>query len=263
MRFNLLGPFEILKDDGGSCTPQTPKVCQVLALALTSPNKIVSVESFIRELWGDSPPRSALTTLQTYIYHVRKLFLKENGSEEKRPAIVTCPSGYLLEVDESALDVADFERLVQQGKRHLETEDPEVASRLLKEALEIWRGPALSNIPVGPLLEAHTSYFTEIRIRAAELRVEAEQRLGRHRELIPELRGLVREYPFNEWFYGQLISALSRSGRRAEALQVYQDLRQFLGSELGLDPSPEIQQIQQEVLGATPATRAGYSVAYA
>lgn len=256
MRFKLLGPFEIVTASGRLCTPRTPKVCQVLALTLATPNKMVSVDLFIQEIWGEKPPRSAMTTLQTYIYHVRKMFARELGSGDDRPTIVTHPSGYLIQVDEESLDVTAFERLVQEGRRQLDADSPEFASRLLREALDLWRGTPLSNVPVGPVLEMQTTYLTEVRIRAAELRVEAEQRLNRHRELIPELRTLVREYPYNEWFHGQLINSLSRSGRRAEALQVYQELRQVLDSELGLDPSAEVQQQQQEVLRSSAVSGA-------
>ncbi|MEU6057085.1 AfsR/SARP family transcriptional regulator [Streptomyces sp. NPDC047097] len=264
MRFNLLGPFELLDDAGESYTPQTPKVCQVLALALTSPNKIVSVESFIQELWGDNPPRSALTTLQTYIYHARKLFAQERFAASERPAIVTRPSGYLVEVDEQLLDVTHFGRLLAQGKQHLDADEPALASTDLHEALRLWRGPALANTTVGAVLSAQVTYLTEVRIRTTELRIEAERLLGRHRELIPELRSLVQEYPFNEWFHGQLIDALSRSGRRAEALQSYQELRRILHSELALEPSPELQQLQQRLLGhPTPMRRERYDVATA
>ncbi|WP_244501168.1 AfsR/SARP family transcriptional regulator [Streptomyces sp. TP-A0874] len=259
LRFNLLGPFEIVNDEGKCCTPHTPKVCQVLALVLTRPNEMVSVESFIQELWGEEPPRSALTTLQTYVYHARKLFAESGMEAPGEPRLVTRAPGYMIRVEDHELDVLVFEQMVRQGRRSLqEEEEAEVAAKLLREALGMWRGPTLANIAVGPVLSAQITYLSEIRIRAAELSIEAEKRLGRHRELVPELRSLVREYPYNEWFHGQLMDVLSLSGRRAEALQAYQDLRGILADELGMEPSPEIQQLQRRVLGSPLSSRSSH-----
>ncbi len=249
MRFNVLGPFEMLNDEGKPCTPHTPKVCQVLALTLTRMNEMVPVEVFFQELWGENPPRSALTTVQTYVYHARKLFVKEGLQTTGRQLLVTRSPGYMIQIEDHELDAAVFERLVQEGRKHLDANEPGIAARKLREALGMWHGSALANIAVGPVLAAHISYLAEIRIWAAELRIEAEKRLGRHRELIPELRSLVGEYPFNEWFHGQLIDVLSLSGRRAEALQAYQALRGLLDDELGMKPSVEIQRLQRQVLG--------------
>ncbi|MEV1087180.1 AfsR/SARP family transcriptional regulator [Streptomyces microflavus] len=260
MRFNLLGPFEIVNHEGKAYSPHTPKVCQVLALALTRPNEIVPVDSFIQELWGDNPPPSALTTLQTYIYHARKLFALEGIETAERNLIITRTPGYLIQVEAHEVDLTRFEQLVVQGRQCLDANEPATASETLREALGMWRGTTLSNITVGPVLAAQVTYMSEIRIRATELLIEAEKQLGRHRGLIPELRLLVREYPFNEWFHGQLISVLNFSGRRAEALQAYHDLRVILNDRLGIDPSPEIQKLQQEVLGHTvPDRRKTYS----
>ncbi|UGY92994.1 AfsR/SARP family transcriptional regulator [Streptomyces gobiensis] len=248
MRFNLIGPFEIITDEGRAYTPRTPKVCQLLALLLTRPNEIVMIDSLIRELWGCNPPRSALTTLQTYVYHSRKMFANEGLTSPERELLLTRPPGYLIRVDAEELDTQIFERLIRQGRDHLANGEPELAAKRLRDALALWRGPALANISAGEILMARISYLEELRIRAVELRIEADKQLGRHRELIPELRSLVKEYPFNEWFHGQLIDMLNTAGRRAEALQAYQNLRKTLHDELGLEPSTALQQLQYEVL---------------
>ncbi|GGX91758.1 AfsR/SARP family transcriptional regulator [Streptomyces hiroshimensis] len=255
MRFNLIGPFEIVTGDGRPPhLPSTPKVCQTLALLLTRPNEIVTSESLIQELWGETPPRSALTTLQTYIYHARKMFIAERLVPAERALLITQPPGYLIRVEDHEVDIKIFERLVLQGKTALENGRPEAAVQRLEQALALWRGPALSNIPAGDVLTGRIVHLNELRIRALELRIEAELQLGRQRESIPLLRALVNDYPLNEWFHGQLISALNHSGRRAEALQAYQSLRRILNDELGLEPSPELQRLQLDVLNPDPAT---------
>ncbi|MEO3977577.1 AfsR/SARP family transcriptional regulator [Streptomyces sp. CAU 1734] len=244
MRFNLIGPFEIVTDDGRIHRPGTPKVCQTLALLLTRPNEIVTAESLIQDLWGEKPPRSAVTTLQTYVYHARRMFVNENLAAPGRSLIVTSPPGYAIRVDDSEVDIRIFERLVAQSRNELSEGDPLAALTTVRRALDLWRGPALSNFPAGDVLTGHIVHLEELRIRAFEIRIEAEDQLGRHRESIPELRRLINDYPLNEWFHSQLIAALGAAGRRAEALQAYQNVRRLLADELGLEPSLELKQLQ-------------------
>ncbi|MFF4160579.1 BTAD domain-containing putative transcriptional regulator [Streptomyces sp. NPDC001678] len=253
MRFNLIGPFEIVADDGRTYVPSTPKVCQALALLLTRPNEIVTADSLIQELWGQKPPRSALTTLQTYIYHARRMFVGEELAAAGRTLLATRAPGYVIQVDDTEVDIKIFEQLIARGHSELQDGDPESAVHHLNQALGLWRGPVLSSIPSGDLLAGSIAHLDELRIRALELRIEGQTRLGRQRESIPELRLLVHAYPLNEWFHGQLISALHGSGRRAEALQAYQNLYRILNDELGLEPSPELQRLQREVLNPEPS----------
>jgi DNA-binding SARP family transcriptional activator len=144
---------------------------------------------------------------------------------------------------------------VIEGKTLLEEGRPEQASQRLREGLALWRGPALANITPGRLLEGHVAHLEELRIRAIELRIRADSALGRHRELIPELRSLVSAHPLNEWLHGRLIDALHRAGRRGEALMAYRSLRAALNEELGLEPSGELQRLQRQVLTAEQPVR--------
>jgi DNA-binding SARP family transcriptional activator len=253
MRFNLIGPFEIVADDGRTHRPGTPKVCQTLALLLTRPNEIITAEALIQELWGERPPRSAVTTLQTYIYHARRMFVNEGLAAPERSVIVTTPPGYVIQVDDSEVDIQVFERLVSTARNQLTAGEAAAALRTAEEALRLWRGPVLANFLAGDVLTGHIAHLEELRIRAYEIRIEAEDRLGQHRESIPELRRLINEYPLNEWFHSQLIAALGATGRRAEALQAYQNVRRILADELGLEPSLELKRLQVRLLNPEPA----------
>ncbi len=259
MFFTLLGPFEIATEDGRTYRPATPKVCQTLALLLTRPNEIVTADSLIQELWGERPPRSAVTTLQTYVYHARRMFVNEELAAPGRSLIVTSPPGYSIQVEDDEVDVRVFERLVTQARDELADGDAVSALGTARQALGLWRGPALSNFPAGDVLGGHIVHLEELRLRAYEIRIEAADRLGLHRESIPELRRLISDYPLNEWFHGRLISALGTSGRRAEALQAYQNLRRLLADELGLEPSREVRELQVRLLSPEPEEGSSWS----
>jgi SARP family transcriptional regulator, regulator of embCAB operon len=245
LEFRILGPLEVL-DQGVLRTPTPPKVRCTLALLLLRANQVVPLDALIEELWGENPPNSAVTTAQTYIYQLRKAFGEQSGQDCEW--LATRTPGYLMRVSPAQLDTSRFETLFDRGRQALHAGAPEEASRILREAMGLWSGPALANVSLGRLLEAHVVHLTELRSRALELRIQADAELGRHRELIGELRGLVAADPLNEWLYAQLIVALSRCGRRSEALQCYQELRLVLNEQLGLDPQPELQRLQRAVL---------------
>ncbi|PRY01010.1 AfsR/SARP family transcriptional regulator [Allonocardiopsis opalescens] len=247
MRFNVLGSLEIITDDNRSVLVNASKTGQVLALLLMRRNEVVSVDMLIEELWGQRPPRSALTTLRTYIYHARRIFIRASVASSARELLLTQPPGYLIQTTDEQVDATVFENLINEGRTRLDQGRPELAAARLREALSLWRGPAFAHIEVGSLLHAHATHLEELRIRAIHLRLEAERSLGRSRELIPELRSLVLAHPLNESFHAQLIDALHRSGRRAEALQAYQHLRSVLARELGVTPTPEIQRLYHEL----------------
>jgi DNA-binding SARP family transcriptional activator len=156
----------------------------------------------------------------------------------------------VLQVDPKQVDWFAFQRRVWHGRKSLESGDVPEAARAFRQSLELWRGPALADVSMGRVLEAQAVALEEHRLRALELRIQADLRLGLHRELISELKYLVASHPLNEWFHGQLIAALSHAGRRNDALQAYQNLRATLSGELGLEPSPDLQRLQREVLSS-------------
>ncbi|TMR02601.1 AfsR/SARP family transcriptional regulator [Actinomadura soli] len=254
VRFAILGSFEIF-NESGVCELTAPKLRQVLALLLVRRNQLVTLETVVEELWGADPPKSAQTTAQTYIYQLRKTIESEGLAPDSRELLVTRPSGYMLRVEPTELDLFVFDEEVKSGRRLLEVGRLQEAARQLRDALALWTGPPLAGVNRGPLLEAYAAHLQEQRLYTLELRIKADMLLGRDRELIGELRSLVAAHPFNEWFHGQLIMALSRAGRRNEALDVFHSLRHVLDNELGLLPSPEIQEIHQNVLlvGKGPA----------
>jgi DNA-binding SARP family transcriptional activator len=251
MQFKILGPMEIVTDDLRCIPLNASKVAQVLALLLLRRHEIVSAHTLVEELWGERPPRSAMTTLQTYIYHARRMFSREGipaPCSHRGDLLITRSPGYSIQLRDDEADIWVFERHVREASASLEAND--AASTLAKvgQALALWRGPALSNVSTGPVLDAHATHLDELRLLAINLRIEALARLGRYQDLLPELRSLVVAHPLNEFLYRQLIEALYRSGRRAEALQIYHQLRKLLDLELGVEPAPEVQRLHLEVL---------------
>lgn len=247
MEFKLLGPVEI-KEGKISCTPRAPKVKQVLALLLLRANQVVSIDSLIEELWGDSPPRSAVTTAQTYIYQLRQIMAGAADGESGR--IETTPPGYLLRVDDGELDVHNFAVLVGRAQRCDEAAEFRPAGQYAQKALALWRGRAMADVTLGNLLGGYAVNLEERRIGVLELRVAAEMRLGNYREIIADLRSLVAAHPLNEWFHAQLITALSEVGRRSDALQAYRTVRELLRTELGLEPSAQLREVHRAILTA-------------
>ncbi|MEV6726687.1 AfsR/SARP family transcriptional regulator [Streptomyces xanthochromogenes] len=248
MRFNLIGSFEITTDGGETFAPKAPKLCQILAVLALQPSEAVGSDILIRELWGASSPSGAPRTLQTHIYHTRKMLREADITSPQRELLLTQAPGYRLLASEDEIDVCLFERLVRSAQSDLAQGAPERASADLKRAMALWRGPLLSNVPTGDVLAGRIAHVEELRIRALELHVQTENALGRYRELLPELRTLVNDYPLHEWFHEQLIRTLHLAGRRGEALKAYQHLYYLLAQELGLAPSEEIQRLQGEIL---------------
>jgi SARP family transcriptional regulator, regulator of embCAB operon len=238
-RFRVLGPVGIVRD-GSVVAPTPPKVRRVLALLLVRANQLVTVDMMIEELWGDRPPRSAVTTAQTYVYQLRKDFDAD--------WIHTLPSGYVLRSGADDLDANVFEDRIERGRALLGTGNASSAAAELRLGLALWTGSSLGDVVHGALLRAHAAHLDEQHQRALELRIQADAALGRHRDLVGELRSMVTAHPFNEWLHGQLMVALSRSGRRHEALQVYQDLRRVLQDQLGLEPEAALRRLHREVL---------------
>jgi DNA-binding SARP family transcriptional activator len=236
--------------NGVSITPTAPKPRQVLALLALRAGQVVPVGVLTEELWGSKPPRSARATLQTYILQLRELISAalDSGTGDAggqrcqaKDVLLTVPGGYLLKSGDGVSDVREFERLAGSGYRAMDAEDYPQAARLLREALELWTGPALADIHTGPQLGTEAKRLEESRLCALDQRVEADLRLGRHREVLAELTVLV-------------MLALYRSGRRGEALDAYQRLRATLVRTMGLEPSPALAKLQRSILMSGPDT---------
>jgi SARP family transcriptional regulator, regulator of embCAB operon len=261
LSLKILGPLEIIGGELPSA-PTAPRVLNTLALLLVRTGHIVPLETIIEELWGEDPPRSATRTAQTYIYHIRRWMAEETWPTENQDTLLTRQPGYMLRVDPARLDVCVFTRLLDEGRALLRDNQPEGAAEQLRKALDLWSGPPLANVRLGPVLSAYATALMEQHNQALNLRLEADLQLGRHRELIGELRALVATNPFDEWYHGLLICALAGSGRRYDALAAYQTARDIIAEELGLSPSPELRAIQASILRGdmppeplTPAAR--------
>lgn len=258
MDIEVLGSLSV-RVNGASITPTAPKPRQVLALLALHADRMVPVSSLMEELWGETPPRSGRTTLQTYVLQLRELIAaaleKDDGGEGECPAakdvLVTMPGGYLLSSGDGRSDVRRFERLAGMGYRAMDAGDFAGAARQLREALTLWFGTAFADVQAGPQLEMEIQRLDESRLCALEQRIEADLRLGRHREVLAELTILVNRYRTHESLHAQFMLALYRSGRRSEALDVYQRLRSTLVRDIGLEPSAGLRRLQQSILAAS------------
>ncbi len=221
------------------------KQTALLALLLLHRGGVVSSDSLVDELWGESPPPTAAKIVQNYVSNLRRA-LEEAGSPDG--VILTRGPGYMLRVEAGQVDLDRFERLLDKGVRALDEGETEEAARKLREALGLWRGPALADFTYEPFAQAAIARLEELRLAALERRIEADLALGRHGELVGELKELVENHPLRERLRGQLMIALYRSGRQAEALTSYQEARRALVEELGIDPSPELQKLEGAIL---------------
>ena len=251
MQFRILGPLEVL--DGQRLVELgRPKQRALLAVLLVHANQVVALDRLIEELWGEQPPAQATASLQAYVSNLRRVL--EPGRPARTPPrlLVTQPPGYRLVVAPEDLDATRFEVLGEEGHRLLEEEQPGAAAQVLREALELWRGPALADVADEPFARAERQRLEELRLAALEDRLAAELALGRHAAAAAELGELVGRCPFRERLHGLLMLALYRSGRQAEALQAFQAARRVLGEELGIDPSPWLRQLEADILRQTP-----------
>lgn len=210
---------------------------------------MVQIRELVDELWGEQPPASALSTLQTYVYKLRKMLADGEPSAE---LLRTKPSGYQIMVSSEDIDLFRFDRLADEGHALLD-DDPARAGQVLTEALALWRGAALADVVTGDVLAAYVTRIEERRLSSLDLRLEADLRLGRHTLLVSELKSLALTYPMHEGFRAKLMLALYRSGRSSEALEAYQQMRRLLVDELGIEPSPMLVQMHQAVLSLDPA----------
>jgi DNA-binding SARP family transcriptional activator/basic membrane lipoprotein Med (substrate-binding protein (PBP1-ABC) superfamily) len=252
----ILGPLEA-RIDGERRHVGGAKQQAVLAVLLLHADEFVSIDRLIDEVWGDDPPASAAHGVETYVSRLRQLF------EGHDPSIVRRGRSYSVELGSATLDARVFEELVRRADRAADAGDFPRSSALTNEAIALWRGPVLSNVALAAAGRAAAERLEELRLRRLEARFNAELALGRHRDVIAELRRLVDQHPFREEFVAQLMLALYRSARQAEALEVYERTRVALADELGLRPSVELQElsariVRQEAQLASPRIDRGH-----
>ena len=246
LEFRILGPLEVLADErplviGGK------RQRGVLAALLLEARRVIPTDRLVSDLWGESPPKTAATSLHNLVSQLRK----ELGPE----TLVTQAPGYVLQVRSDQIDAHRFEQMLKSARRA----EPEKRRALLQDALALWRGPPLAEFAFDDFAQAEIRRLDELRLVALESRIDADLDLGRHGDVVGELEALVAQHPLRETFRRQLMLALYRSGRQVEALDVYQDARTRFVEELGVEPGPELGRMQAEILRheaglATPGT---------
>ncbi|HEU5216633.1 MAG TPA: AfsR/SARP family transcriptional regulator [Gaiellaceae bacterium] len=236
MEFRILGPLEV-EEGGRPIVLGGPKQRALLTLLLLTPDRPVSVGRLVDALWRDEPPAAAANALQYHVSRLRKTL--GHGAE-----VVTQEPGYLIRIDPEQLDLVRFERLVIEA----EGADLERSSRLLAEAIALWRGEPLADLADDVLAQGTIQRLEAARLAALERRVDADLALGRHAQLVPELEAIVRACPLHEGLVGALMKALYGSGRQADALDVYRRTRQTFDTELGIEPSPFLRELERAIL---------------
>ena len=246
MEVRLLGPLE-LADGGRLIAYGGARQRAVLALLVLHANQVVPSERVLLELWGEDAPPGAANALQAAVSRLRRAL------PEGR--LVTRPPGYLFRAFADEVDLGRFERLLAQGRQALAEGAAAEAAETLGLALELWRGPALADFRYEPFAQAEIARLDELRLVCLEERIEADLALGAGGELVGELQRLVGEHPLRERLRGQLMLALYRSGRQAEALEAYREVRELLLEELGLEPAPALGELETAILRHDPALR--------
>ena len=250
MEFRVLGSVEVM-EDGRRLTVASGRQLAVLAFLLIHANRVVSAERIVDELWGDEPPESGVKTVAFHVSRLRDAL--EPGRPRGKPngILATEPAGYVLRVGPVGIDAVRFERLISEG-RALLADDPETARDRLDGALALWRGEPYADVADESWAQPEIRRLEELHLRALEDRLEADLALGRHADVIDELEALVAEHPLRERVRGQLMVALYRAGRQAEALRTYGEGRHVLADELGIDPGPELRQLEGWILRQDP-----------
>ena len=243
LEFRILGPLEVV-DGNRELRLAGAKQRGLLAVLLVHANEPVSVDVLSEELWGGEPPPTAVKMIQGYVSQLRKVL--GDG------VLVTRAPGYLVRVDADRLDASRFERLVADAAGR----PPNEAAKLLDAALRLWRGSPLADFAYEPFAQSEIARLEEARLDALEERIDADLDCGRHSAVVSELEALVAEHPFRERLIAELMLALYRCGRQADALEVYRNARQALDRELGLEPSPNLRELEQQILVHDPALQA-------
>lgn len=245
--FTLLGRLQVVKD-GVDHAPTAPKVLQLMGLLLMRPGAVVHNDTIVDELWAGRPPRSVRSTMQTYVYHLRKCIEQRGLAADGDALLATRLPGYVMNVMPEQVDVFAFGERCQEGRalsavgRHAE------AATAFRAALAMWSGRPLANVSCGPVLSAYVVNLQEQYRNAHHLRIESEIASGAHRELVGELRSSTSANRLDEGLHGQLMRVLARSGRRSEAMETFRELRMRLVDDLGVEPCAELQGMYLELL---------------
>ncbi|TDD34070.1 hypothetical protein E1287_17815 [Actinomadura sp. KC06] len=254
MDIRILGPLAVTHRDR-TAVPSARKPRQVLSALLLSEGEVVSTDALISEIWDTRPPKSVQTTLQTYVMQVRKHLsraLRIPAAEIAGEVLITRNGGYTLELRGATVDLYEYRSLERAGMTALEMRDDEQAVRIFDQALALWRGRALADVELGRVLEPEVARLERSRLTIVESRLEAELRRGRHRESLSELTSLTARYSYNENLHALYMLALYRSGLRSKALEIYRELRAWMIEELGIEPSPRLQQLHHSLLTGAP-----------
>ncbi|MBV9197417.1 MAG: winged helix-turn-helix domain-containing protein [Solirubrobacterales bacterium] len=250
IEFRLLGPLEVWRD-GRQLAVGGAKPRALLAVLLLRAGRVVSTDELIDALWGEHPPEGAANALQAHVSALRRALGPERGQGDADQVLITRSPGYVLPLEGHYFDLVRFERLLAQARAAMD-KDPALAADRFREALGLWRGPALADFVYESFASADVARLEEMRLSAVEDRMECELALGRHAEVAAELEGLVAEYPLRERLAGQLMLALYRCGRQAAASRVFRSTRQALVDGLGMEPGPPLRELLQRVLEQDP-----------
>lgn len=240
-----MGPLRVVDEDGKHVI-RARKVEVLFTVLLIRADQVVPSDRLMTEIWGDDRPRRATAGLHVYISQIRK-FLGALRPAGESP-LQTRPPGYVLRLGSDELDFRTFETLVNRGRDHARKGRHGWAAADFENALALWRGSPLDDACHGPIVEGFQTWLKEARLECVEMMIDARLMLARHRELVGDLYGLAQEYPLREAFHCQLMLALYRSGRQAEALAAYRSARDTLNEELGLDPCPALQDLHHAIL---------------
>jgi DNA-binding SARP family transcriptional activator len=254
LQIRVLGPL-FVGLGRNSMTPTAQKPRQVLSLLLLNANHIVQVSSLIEELWEESPPRSAVTTLQTYVMQIRKSIAKKldlGSACVAEQILVTASGGYMFQVEPGTLDLHLYVDLVARGRQALDVCGYAQAAALLDTALALWRGAPVADVAAGPLLQREIVRLQESHLNTIEKKIEANLRLGNHGDIIGDLRALCMTHKLHEGLHEKFMIALHACGRRRDALEAFHVLRHALVEELGLEPSARLQQLHTAMLAGDP-----------
>jgi SARP family transcriptional regulator, regulator of embCAB operon len=244
MRYEILGPLRVV-DATGTSFITARKIETLLAVLLIRAGQLTTTDQLMTEIWGEHPPRRATASLHVYVSQLRKFL---DRPERKASPIVTRGPGYLLQLGVDELDVCDFQRLMQQGRRDIQQGNPKAAAAAFEQALGLWRGTTLGDLRDGPITYAYAVWTEELRLECLEALVDTYLSLGRHREIVGRLYSLTEDHSLHEAFYRQLMTALYRSDRQADALKVYRTARERLHRELALEPCRSLRRTHEAIL---------------